>query len=109
VWQKCGNEGYPTRGWMWLEIWAKLLQTEIRDSAPSNRNCWRAPLERCRNAGEKKDPRVFFICTVLRTQIPKMGQCCRYAIQTQSECSCSGVAACGHVLNQFPMSMISMR
>src|SRR5262249_37943552 len=20
VWQKCGKEGYPARGWMWLEI-----------------------------------------------------------------------------------------
>jgi len=60
VWQKWGC---PARGWMWLEIWVKLLQTEIRDSTPSNRNCWRAPRERCRNAGGKKDPRVFFICT----------------------------------------------
>jgi hypothetical protein len=25
VWQKCGKEGYPARGWMWLEIWPKLL------------------------------------------------------------------------------------
>jgi hypothetical protein len=47
----------------WAGDMGKLLQTEIRDSAPSNRNCWRAPLERCRNADEKKDPRVFFICT----------------------------------------------
>jgi hypothetical protein len=28
----------------------------------SSINC-RAPPERCRNAGGKKDPRVFFICT----------------------------------------------
>jgi hypothetical protein len=58
MWQ----QSCPARGWMWLEIWVKLLQTEIRDSAPGNRN-WRASPERCRNAGEKKDPRVFFICT----------------------------------------------
>ena len=30
-----------------------------RDSAPSNRNCWRAPPERGRNAGGKKTPRYF--------------------------------------------------
>jgi hypothetical protein len=57
VWQKCGKEGYPARGWMWLEIWVKLLQT---DSAPSNRNSWRAPPERCRHAGGEKDPRGIF-------------------------------------------------
>jgi hypothetical protein len=52
-------QGSLARGWMWLEVWAKFLQTEIRDFAPSNRNCWRAPLERCRNGGEKKDPGCF--------------------------------------------------
>jgi hypothetical protein len=49
----------PALGWMWLEIWVKLLQTEIRDSAPSNRNCWRAPPERGRNAGGKRPPGCF--------------------------------------------------
>src|SRR5262245_8665431 len=37
------------------------VQTEIRDSAPSNRNCWRAPPEP--EYRRKKDPGVFFICT----------------------------------------------
>jgi hypothetical protein len=32
---------------------------EIRESVPSNRNRWRAPLGRCRNAGGKKDPGCF--------------------------------------------------
>src|SRR5215813_13312818 len=61
VWQKCGKEGCPARGWMWLEIWVKLLQTEIRDSAPSNRNCWRAArtLPECRR--KERPPGVFHL------------------------------------------------
>src|SRR5262249_3553686 len=61
VWQKCGKEGCPARGWRWLEVWLKLLQTEIRDSAPSNRNCWRAArtLPECRR--KERPPGVFHL------------------------------------------------
>ena len=51
MWQKCG-EGRLSGARM-------DVAGEIRESVPSNRNCWRAPPERCRNAGEKKDPGCF--------------------------------------------------
>src|SRR5262249_32017103 len=43
---------------LFLALLKEILARPERDQ-PSNRTCWRAPPERCRNADEKKPPGCF--------------------------------------------------